>query len=160
MIDEVDRWLPPHVRILCFGAKGTALPYLVGHERYRRRIVSTDSQAWDYAARASMRSGRTMEHRLGHLDRWLQQQAAAQAAPKRLESSVVAERAQRIRKTVRDVVAARLAEAMLDGDIEYEDAAGSLDRATCWATAYAAQHRLDAEIDESEILQWIDDNPM
>lgn len=54
ILADVDRWLPPHVKLHLFGVKGDSLPEL----RQNQRIASTDSCAWDFATRKQVIAGR------------------------------------------------------------------------------------------------------
>jgi hypothetical protein len=54
ILANVDRWLPPRVKLHLFGVKGDALPEL----RQNPRIASTDSCAWDLATRKQVIAGR------------------------------------------------------------------------------------------------------
>lgn len=160
ILDEVDSFLPPNVKVHAFGIKSSALKLILGEERYRRRVASADSQSWDFAARASRRVNRTMDHRLKHLDAWMERQDQEQQNPVRPERSAPDPRMERIKQTVRDIAGRHLADCILNDVLEYDDARGMLDRSACWATAYAHQHGLDAEVDEAEVLQWLEDTPI
>lgn len=66
IVDELDRYLPAHVKFHLFGVKSTALEPLVGHHR----IASMDSMAWDFGARMERRTGRDMEFRISKMREW------------------------------------------------------------------------------------------
>lgn len=74
ILRELDRALPPHVRLHLFGVKGAALSHV---SELLHRIASVDSMAWDFAARIEARKeGRpsTVEHRADAMRRWYRTQ--------------------------------------------------------------------------------------
>lgn len=168
VLREVDSFLPPHCKLHLFGVKSSAIAYLVGDgrparrasERYRDRILSLDSMAWEASARVGRRTGRTMEYRLGHLDAWMQRQDRQQQGPPKTIDPENDAALQQIKQTVRDIVGMHLAKGVVDDVIDYDDARMMLDRSSCWASAYAQQHGLLADIDEEQILEWLADTPI
>ena len=66
VVEAMDRELPKHVKLHLFGIKGTSLSYLSEHPRVR----STDSQAWDFAARRLKPTGRTADYRIEVMHDW------------------------------------------------------------------------------------------
>lgn len=79
VVEHLDRVLPLGMRLHCFGAKGTALPYL---RTFGERVASIDSQAYGIAARRdALKRGISKTDRLvaQHMTRWfLQQRRLAQ----------------------------------------------------------------------------------
>ncbi|MGF7156217.1 deazapurine DNA modification protein DpdA family protein [Novosphingobium gossypii] len=83
VVEHLDRILPAGVRLHCFGAKGTALPYL---KAFGDRVASIDSQAYGIAARHdALKQGISKTDRFvaDHMTRWFLQQKrlATCAAP-------------------------------------------------------------------------------
>lgn len=71
---------PRDIKLHLFGVKGSAIAELDGHPR----IASTDSQAWDRAARweaSKARTSCTMAHRERHLRSWHAAQCGHLANP-------------------------------------------------------------------------------
>lgn len=66
VVEALDRELPKEVQLHLFGIKGTSLGYLSEHPRLR----STDSMAWDLAARRLHPTGRTAEVRIDAMHSW------------------------------------------------------------------------------------------
>lgn len=76
LLDALDRELPERVRLHLFGVKGQALQHL---GRWRGRIASADSMAWDYRARRTAKEQGipfSTAHRAEELIRWHQGQKA------------------------------------------------------------------------------------
>jgi|JI6StandDraft_1071083.scaffolds.fasta_scaffold47148_2 hypothetical protein len=156
VLEALDAELPSHVKLHVFGVKSGALSYLARF--FSHRVEATDSCAWDVAARAEFRTGRTMERRIAHMERWrtgqsIQQRRQVELPPKsERQSGWPAGPA-----TVRDIVGERLANQILDGVVTYNDAVGALAVGGCWAQAFAAIHRLDATVHRSEIEAWLEE---
>jgi hypothetical protein len=77
VLERIALELPAGVGLHLFGVKGSAIPAL----ETVQGVHSTDSQAWDYAARIDARKrgiSNTVEHRLGHAQRWLERQQPQQ----------------------------------------------------------------------------------
>lgn len=78
IIAALDQIVPAHVKFHLFGVKSTALKELLGHPR----LCSMDSMAWEFDARANFRTGRTMDVRIDHMERWAtKQQDIARSRP-------------------------------------------------------------------------------
>ena len=161
IVEALDKVLPAHCRLHLFGVKSTALAYLAGHVHEvagASRIGSIDSLAWDAAARAGCRTGRSMAIRIGYLERWLARQEAEQA--KRLRAPALAREPDilmaALRCSIRRIVGERLAQDILDGALEYRDATGMLAMSDCWASGYAQIHGLSASTDREEIEDFLD----
>lgn len=77
VIEQLDRYLPRHVRLHLFGVKGSAIAKLGGHSR----VASVDSAAWDFAARRERvrnnQASCTLEYRSRYLRRWYEEQTEA-----------------------------------------------------------------------------------
>jgi len=74
IVEALDRYLPANVTLHLFGVKGAAIGALAGH----RRILSTDSMAWDFACRRERGAlPYTVDVRAGWLRRWYAQQLAS-----------------------------------------------------------------------------------
>jgi len=73
VVEELDRILPGRVKLHVFGVKSEGLAVLAAHPR----LASVDSMAWDVAARAEARTGRTMNIRAASMRRWYGAQLAA-----------------------------------------------------------------------------------
>lgn len=72
----LDSALPAHVRLHLFGVKSASLAALADHPR----LLSTDSCAWDFAARCRARAGAescTMALRIEEMERWATKQNRA-----------------------------------------------------------------------------------
>lgn len=67
VLDALDKVLPPHVQFHMFGLKGPALQHIGQHPR----IFSTDSMAWDFAARRDHPVGRNTELRGSYMLNWI-----------------------------------------------------------------------------------------
>ncbi|HEX7784354.1 MAG TPA: hypothetical protein VF509_16260 [Sphingobium sp.] len=85
VVDHLDQILPAGVRLHIFGAKGSALPYLLP---FAHRVASIDSQAYGVGARrAALKAGTSKTDRMvaDHMEQWLTGQRRRLAArPKRL----------------------------------------------------------------------------
>lgn len=76
VVARLDTALPRGVKLHLFGVKGTAIAAMRGHPR----ILSVDSQAWDFAARREKeRDGMNfnLAYRSNHLRRWYGAQRAS-----------------------------------------------------------------------------------
>jgi len=73
VVDALDRVLPAQVRLHLFGVKSDAMSQVAANPR----VASVDSMAWDMAARAEVRTGRTMAVRVAAMGRWYAAQIAA-----------------------------------------------------------------------------------
>lgn len=89
VVEHLDRILPDGVQLHCFGAKGTALPYL---SAFGNRVASIDSQAYGIAARQdALKRGVSKSDRFvaEHMTRWFfTQQRAARSLPRHLSPSL------------------------------------------------------------------------
>lgn len=74
IVDALDEFLPAHVKLHAFGCKGAGLKSLGHHPR----LHSIDSQAWDFAVRATCRTGRTQQMRANAMFDWFKKQHALQ----------------------------------------------------------------------------------
>ncbi len=165
IVAALDRVLPPTTQLHLFGVKSAAIGLLNTLDCQQARpgkpprVFSADSCAWDYAARAENRTGRTMERRIEHLDRWMARQEYAQRvkAPIRARTAEQPTALGTLVATIREISADRLAAMLLDEDIEYQDAVISLERSDCWARAYAHQHKLSPESDRAKIEEFLAD---
>lgn len=71
ILDAMDRELPTHVRTHWFGAESAAVRMLAAHPR----AASTDSMAWDYAARMGKRGQPSrVADRADAMERWVGKQ--------------------------------------------------------------------------------------
>ena len=70
IVESLDRILPATTQLHLFGVKSNALSVLAHHPR----IASTDSMAWDFAARRERPTLRTSSFRIECMDRWVQHQ--------------------------------------------------------------------------------------
>jgi len=125
ILDSVDRILPPHVRLHLFGVKSAALSLLANHPR----VASVDSMAWDFQARAARRTGRDIEFRVGHMERWAKKQfRVAQAMPgttgvqSMLFDPCVFNGFTDLESLALEALTLRHADLLMSGDIEYLDA--------------------------------------
>ncbi len=163
VVTALDEVLPPHVTLHLFGVKSTALPLLNALPCQQARpgkpprVYATDSCAWDAAARAECRTGRTMEVRIGFLERWLERQAELQANKPAASPDVPRTPFALLEQTVRHIAAQRFADNILDGALTYAEARVELARSSCWAEAFAKQHHLDAYDDREAIEAFMDD---
>lgn len=89
VLEALDKVLAPHVRLHLFGVKGDALNHI---DRYKHRVHSIDSMAWDEAAKRSVQKARkaagvidvksgepgwisnTTENRAAHMRDWYEKQ--------------------------------------------------------------------------------------
>lgn len=146
--------LPSHCRFHLFGVKQHPLVSTL------ERVASVDSMAWDAAARAERRTGRTMEFRIGHMERWLARQhtlTRQRMPPLRIKATATCSGEAR---SVREIVGERLAARIMDDDIEYSGANVLLEYGSCWGSAYAQQQGLSAVADRATIEAFLDDNCM
>jgi hypothetical protein len=75
VLSAIDASLPRHVKLHLFGVKGAAIAALAGHPR----VLSVDSQAWDFAARREKeKDGQNFNfaYRAHHMRRWYAVQRA------------------------------------------------------------------------------------
>ena len=72
VVERLDRILPTNVTLHLFGVKGNAISALASHPR----VVSIDSQAWDYAGRLEKKGSFTIEYRSECMRRWAAKQSA------------------------------------------------------------------------------------
>jgi hypothetical protein len=75
LVRGLDASLPKRVKLHLFGVKGDALPLL--EQEFGERIASTDSAAWDDAARRAAFKGKysnTIAHRRAHMRTWYERQ--------------------------------------------------------------------------------------
>jgi len=164
IVEALDRVLPPTTGLHLFGVKASAIALLNTLECQQARpgkptrVHAVDSCAWDFAARAEIRTGRTMEKRIAHLDRWMERQESAQRAKQPMQVRQPPSPLQQLRATVRSIAADRLANMLLEEDIEYLDAKASLDRSDCWAQAFAHQRKLHPEKDREHIEEFLAEN--
>lgn len=126
VLDAVDAVLPRHVGLHLFGVKSAALEVIAGHPR----IVSVDSMAWDMAARAACRTGRTARYRIGHMQAWASAQnrvaRRAAGAGRTLVGLAQDVSCASDRRGLVDLALEGLAqchaELVMSGDMEYRDA--------------------------------------
>lgn len=126
ILNAVDAILPEHVRVHLFGVKSTALQQIAGH----RRVTSVDSMAWDVAARNERRTGRDMDFRIGHMQRWADKQNAIAtrfSAPCAVQSMLFDPAAfggvfNGDEEIVLEALALQYADLVMSGDLEYKDA--------------------------------------
>lgn len=74
VITQLEKELPPHVRLHLFGVKGSAISALAGHPR----IFSIDSQAWDFAARRERQANGEPSCTIAYRSRYMRNWYAAQ----------------------------------------------------------------------------------
>ena len=160
VLEVLDRALPKNTKLHAFGVKASSLAYIASNPNLARRVLSVDSLAWDAAARAACRTGRTMEVRIAHLEHWMAQQEKQQSMRVPTPAADFNSRLNEVTLTVRNIVGRRLADQIMDDVTTYEDARVHLGYAACWADAYAAIHKLHAEIDEHEIEDWLEEMAM
>lgn len=72
ILQAIDPILPPHVKLHLFGVKSSAMGALATHPR----VAAVDSMAWDVAARRERPTGRDMDFRIEHMNRWADRQSA------------------------------------------------------------------------------------
>lgn len=153
VVDALDRALPSHVKLHLFGVKSGALELLPAH-----RVASVDSMAWDASARAACRTGRSMDVRIEHMERWLRRQLEMQRRRNKRPDRRWLQALHTAHDTIRDITGERLADQILDGIIDYSDAKVGLEWSSCWAEAFAQNHGLTAMSDRQAIEQWMDEN--
>lgn len=125
ILEAVDAILPPGVSVHLFGVKSTALELLANHPR----VASVDSMAWDVQARAERRTGRDMEFRIGHMERWAakQQRIADRGQPAVGIQTMLFDPADfggltDLESLVLEALTLQFADLVMAGDIEYLDA--------------------------------------
>lgn len=146
--------LPTHCKLHLFGVKSS--PLLASLPR----VASVDSMAWDAAARAEYRTGRTMDIRIAHMERWLARQSNLMAERAALPSIKATATGSVDAHSVREIVGERLARRIMDDDIEYADAGVMLAYGACWGSAYATQQGLSPLRDRADIEVFLDENCM
>lgn len=127
ILEAIDEILPPNCKVHLFGVKSTAMAMLATHPR----VYSVDSMAWDVQARNARRTGRDMEFRIEHMAAWAHRQTeiAAQASkePGGWQTSLfgVDQVGQTTdwEKVLLEAVATLHAEYILEGTLEYKEAA-------------------------------------
>jgi len=140
IVEALDRVLPAAIQLHLFGVKSAALSVLAHHPR----IASTDSMAWDFAARRERPTARTSGFRIECMDRWVHHQQV------RLSSSAVP--VQRplaflfdepvgndFEALVLEALALQHADLTLSLDMEYLDAVWSAKRDAATAIAIVRQ---------------------
>jgi len=127
ILAALDAYLPAHCKVHLFGVKSTALALLAHHPR----VASVDSMAWDVQARAERRTGRDMQFRIGHMERWADKQQKIANRPAHgagvqtlLFDPVDFGGLTDVESMVLEALAMQFAELVLSGDIEYLDAVG------------------------------------
>jgi len=147
VLDAVDAVLPEHVRLHLFGVKSQALEVIAGHPR----IASVDSMAWDMAARAGRRTGRTAQYRAGHMQEWFRRQSRvvrrATGAGRARVGWLPAEREPQAAAVCMDLETLALealalchAELLMDGDLDYRSAVWDCVRDGPTVTALVRAH--------------------
>lgn len=169
IVAALDRVLPKQVQLHLFGVKSTALAYLAGMAVMGTdhtppgvsRVLSVDSCAWDLAARTAFRTGRSMDIRIGFLERWLARQEEAQERclpmpEPPLQHQEPADAMAALVTTIRNIAGERLANDVLYQVMDYEDARAMLDQSDCWGRAFAQIHGLSPATDRECIEEFLD----
>lgn len=153
VIETLDRALPAHVQLHLFGIKSDALAHLSRHPR----IASTDSMAWDYAARRARPTARSSAFRAQCMERWMQRQASRLSrTPAPWQSSFVeviqGALESEFEALVLEALALQHADLILSRDLTYLDALWSAKRDAATAIAWVRQRRVHpndlADLDE------------
>lgn len=140
IIDALDRILPAATQLHLFGVKSNALSVLAHHPR----IASTDSMAWDFAARRERPTSRTSSFRIACMDRWVQRQQtriSSSAVPRQRTFAFLFDQPVRdgFEALVLEALALQHADLILSLDLEYLDAVWSAKRDAATAIAIVRQ---------------------
>lgn len=140
IIDALDRVLPSSTQLHLFGVKSEALSVLAGHPR----IASTDSMAWDFAARRQRPTTRSSAFRIECLDRWVQrQQVRVSRGGEPLQRPLAFLFDEPVHSDfealVLEALALQHADLILSRDMEYLDAVWSAKRDAATAIAIVRQ---------------------
>lgn len=140
IIDALDRVLPSSTQLHLFGVKSEALSVLAGHPR----IASTDSMAWDFAARRQRPTTRSSAFRIECLDRWVQrQQVRVSRGGEPLQRPLALLFDEPVHSDfealVLEALALQHADLILSRDMEYLDAVWSAKRDAATAIAIVRQ---------------------
>jgi hypothetical protein len=138
IVAALDRALPGGTRLHLFGVKSEALTVLAGHPR----IASTDSMAWDFAARRERHTTRSIAFRIDCLDRWVaRQHSRLSQGTAHLQGSFLfdAPIQSTFEALVLEALALQHADLILSRDLEYLDAVWSAKRDAATAIAIVRQ---------------------
>ena len=145
IVEALDRALPPGVQLHLFGVKSEALAVLAHHPR----IASTDSMAWDFAARRERPRQRTAAFRIHCMERWMHQQDAqlttrARGAGLQTTLSALFDSAleTEFEAQVLEALALQHAELILSRDLCLLDAVWSAKRDAATAITWVRQRRV------------------
>lgn len=140
IVEVLDGVLPSNTQLHLFGVKSDALSMLAGHPR----IASTDSMAWDFAARRQRPTSRNSAFRIECLDRWVQHQqvrVSRGGAPLQRPLAFLFDEPVRsdFEALVLEALALQHADLILSRDLEYLDAVWSAKRDAATAIAIVRQ---------------------